>query len=47
MLAAVIFIFEHILISRSLKYINASFFTLNGIFSILFAICAIADILPG
>lgn len=46
-LAAVIFIFEHILISRSLKYINASFFTLNGIFSILFAICAIADILPG
>jgi 4-hydroxybenzoate polyprenyltransferase len=44
-LAAVIFIFEHFLISRNLKYINTSFFTLNGIFSILFAICAISDIL--
>lgn len=44
-LATVILAIEHILIDRSLKYLNASFFTLNGIFSICFAILAIADIL--
>jgi 4-hydroxybenzoate polyprenyltransferase len=44
-LAALILAFEHLLIDRDLKYLNASFFTLNGIFSILFAILAIADIL--
>ena len=44
-LAAVILAFEHVLIDRDLKYLNASFFTLNGVFSICFAILAIADIL--
>jgi 4-hydroxybenzoate polyprenyltransferase len=44
-LAALILASEHVLIQRDLKYLNASFFTLNGVFSILFAILAIADIL--
>ena len=44
-MAAVILAYEHILIDRDLKYLNASFFTLNGIFSICFAALAIADIL--
>jgi 4-hydroxybenzoate polyprenyltransferase len=44
-MAAIILAFEHILIDRDLKYLNASFFTLNGIFSIFFAILAILDIL--
>jgi 4-hydroxybenzoate polyprenyltransferase len=44
-IAAVIFAFEHVLIDRDLKYLNTSFFTLNGVFSIVFAILAIADIL--
>lgn len=44
-LAAVILAFEHLLIDRDLKYLNASFFTLNGVFSIYFAALAIADIL--
>ncbi|MDO8303854.1 MAG: 4-hydroxybenzoate octaprenyltransferase [Sedimentisphaerales bacterium] len=44
-LAAVILAYEHVLIDRDLKYLNASFFTLNGVFSILFALFAIIDIL--
>lgn len=44
-LAAVILAYEHLLIDRDMKYLNASFFTLNGIFSICFAALTVADIL--
>jgi 4-hydroxybenzoate polyprenyltransferase len=44
-LAAVILAVEHVLIDRDLKYLNASFFTLNGVFSICFAALTVTDIL--
>jgi 4-hydroxybenzoate polyprenyltransferase len=44
-LAAVILAVEHVLIDRDMKYLNASFFTLNGIFSICFAALTVMDIL--
>jgi 4-hydroxybenzoate polyprenyltransferase len=42
--AAGMFIFEHWLVYKSLDNTDAAFFTVNGIFSIVFAALAIADI---